>query len=125
MIFEEEEILKSDNNPYTIFTPYKNRWLKNLEGKLPLRIFDSFKAKQNFIPNAIFNFLLLRRLGFKISSIKVKPYDLNAIKEYHKYRDYPALLIKPATWDPICRFGTVSIRKMVDSCITGKSGISE
>jgi deoxyribodipyrimidine photo-lyase len=28
VIFEEEEILKSDNKPYTVFTPYKNRWLQ-------------------------------------------------------------------------------------------------
>ena len=30
VIFEENEILKPDNKPYTIFTPYKNRWMKKL-----------------------------------------------------------------------------------------------
>lgn len=30
VIFEEKEIVKNDNNPYTIFTPYKNRWLQKI-----------------------------------------------------------------------------------------------
>ena len=28
VIFEENEVLKDDGLPYTIFTPYKNKWLK-------------------------------------------------------------------------------------------------
>src|SRR5690606_38518885 len=28
VIFEENEILKDDLTPYTVFTPYKNKWLK-------------------------------------------------------------------------------------------------
>ncbi len=35
VIFEENEILKSDNKPYTVFTPYKNRWLQMLKENLP------------------------------------------------------------------------------------------
>ncbi|MCU0462590.1 MAG: deoxyribodipyrimidine photo-lyase, partial [Bacteroidales bacterium] len=27
VIFEEGEILKPDNRPYTVFTPYRNKWL--------------------------------------------------------------------------------------------------
>ena len=30
VIFEEGEIMKPDNGPYTIFTPYKSRWMKKL-----------------------------------------------------------------------------------------------
>ena len=28
VIFEEKEIIKEDGNPYTVFTPYKNKWLQ-------------------------------------------------------------------------------------------------
>ena len=31
VIFEEREILKSDQNPYTLFTPYKNKWLQKFK----------------------------------------------------------------------------------------------
>ena len=27
VIFEEFDILKNDNKPYTVYTPYKNKWL--------------------------------------------------------------------------------------------------
>jgi deoxyribodipyrimidine photo-lyase len=114
VIFEEEEIIKSDNKPYTVFTPYKNRWLKNLEAKLPLRIFDSSNVKQFYFK--IFDFPVAGKLGFKISSLKVKPPDLNAIKEYHKFRDYPAF-DKTTYLGPHLRFGTISIRKMVNHAI--------
>ena len=56
VIFEESEIIKSDNNPYTVFTPYKNRWLKDLEAKLPLKIFDSSNLKQVLF-HKLLNFL--------------------------------------------------------------------
>jgi deoxyribodipyrimidine photo-lyase len=29
VIFEEDEIVKADGNPYTVFTPYKRKWLEN------------------------------------------------------------------------------------------------
>ena len=31
VIFEENDILKKDGKPYTIFTPYKNKWLENFK----------------------------------------------------------------------------------------------
>ncbi len=51
--------------------------------------------------------------GNNISNIKVKSPDLKAIIEYHKFRDYPAL-DKTTYLGPHLRFGTVSIRKIVD-----------
>jgi deoxyribodipyrimidine photo-lyase len=111
VIFEENEILKSNNKPYTVFTPYKNSWLKNLERKLPLRISDSINIKQ-FYPE-IFNFPSPARMGIGISRLKVRKPDLNAIKEYHKFRYFPAL--DATTYlGPHLRFGTISIRRIVN-----------
>jgi deoxyribodipyrimidine photo-lyase len=28
VVFEKSEIVKQDNAPYTVFTPYKNKWLE-------------------------------------------------------------------------------------------------
>ena len=33
VIFEENDVLKDDGLPYTVYTPYKNKWLRILEPK--------------------------------------------------------------------------------------------
>jgi deoxyribodipyrimidine photo-lyase len=111
VIFEEREILKSDNDPYTIFTPYKNKWLRNLAAGKPLSETISQGKIKNFHK---FNskFLSLKDLGFKETSLRVKPYDLSVIKDYDKYRDYPSA-DRTSYLGPHLRFGTVSIRNMV------------
>jgi len=109
VIFEEGEVLKEDGKPYTVFTPYKRKWLEKFqkgasmkEGKVPGKGFlmDSF------------SFPSLKALGFNPTSIKVPPYDLSRLKDYPKLRDLPA---PDATshLSPHLRFGTVSIRKII------------
>ncbi len=31
VIFEEDEIVKNDGKPYTVFTPYKRKWLERFQ----------------------------------------------------------------------------------------------
>ncbi len=111
VIFEEKEILKSDNSPYTVFTPYKNRWLQKPAEKLPLKARDSSVSRKN-IYECNFEFPLIEMAGFKHSSMKVRPYDLSAINDYEKFRDLP-FADKTSYLSPHLRFGTVSIRKVV------------
>jgi deoxyribodipyrimidine photo-lyase len=111
VIFEEREILKSDNKPYTIFTPYKRRWMKKLSDNLPMNMLSQSPAKKNY-QKYIHQFPSLEELGFSKSSVKVKPFDLSVIKEYDKYRDYPSA-DKTSYLGPHLRFGTVGIRKIV------------
>jgi deoxyribodipyrimidine photo-lyase len=111
VIFEEGEILKSDNKPYTIFTPYKRRWMKKLSDNLPMNMLSQSPAKKNY-QKYIHQFPSLEELGFSKSSVKVKPFDLSVIKEYDKYRDYPSA-DKTSYLGPHLRFGTVGIRKIV------------
>jgi len=35
VIFEKDEVIKSDGTPYTVFTPYKNKWLERLKNYPP------------------------------------------------------------------------------------------
>jgi deoxyribodipyrimidine photo-lyase len=111
VIFEEGEILKSDNKPYTVFTPYKRRWLKKLSDNLPMNMLSSSPAKSNY-QKYFHHFPSLEELGFSKSSVKVKPFDLSVIKDYDKYRDYPSA-DKTSHLGPHLRFGTVSIRRIV------------
>jgi deoxyribodipyrimidine photo-lyase len=111
VVFEEGEILKSDNKPYTIFTPYKRRWMKKLSDNLTMNMLSLSPAKKNY-QKYIHQFPSLEELGLSKSSVKVKPFDLSVIKEYDKYRDYPSA-DKTSHLGPHLRFGTVSIRRIV------------
>lgn len=109
VIFEENEIVKADGTPYTVFTPYKNKWLERFGKEYP-GTFESSLLK-NFLE---FNQALptLSKLGFEKSKIKVKDYSLKRIFEYGSIRDLPA---EDGTsfLSPHLRFGTVSVRQII------------
>ncbi|HZK61419.1 MAG TPA: deoxyribodipyrimidine photo-lyase, partial [Anaerovoracaceae bacterium] len=111
VIFEEGEILKSDNRPYTIFTPYKNKWLQQFStDQLPAKnnLRDNYR---NFYPSN-FDFPSLEKKGFRHSSLKVRPFDLSVLKDYNIYRDLPSA-DRTSYLGPHLRFGTVSIRNII------------
>lgn len=110
VVFEENEILKPDNKPYTNFTPFKNRWLKKLnEDQVPVS--PVMVEKQGEFYQCGYAFPSLQEIGFGESSIRVRPFDLSAIPDYHKYRDLPAV-DGTSYLSPHLRFGTVSIRSV-------------
>ncbi|MBK0371227.1 cryptochrome/photolyase family protein [Flavobacterium agrisoli] len=110
VIFEENDIVKSDGLPYTVYTPYKNKWLtefelqKNKLQPLPPISFD------NFYKNS-FEFPSLESIGFTKSTIQVQKPNLSNITYYHQTRDFPAL-DTTSYLSPHLRFGTVSICKL-------------
>ncbi|WP_418263134.1 cryptochrome/photolyase family protein [Flavobacterium faecale] len=111
VIFEENEITKADGLPYTVYTPYKNKWLEKLHASTELTPYKTKDYYSNFY-RITFSFPSLEALGFIISKIKVKPYNLTHIKNYHETRDFPAL-DSTSYLSPHLRFGTISIRKLV------------
>jgi deoxyribodipyrimidine photo-lyase len=110
VIFEEDEIMKKDGTPYTVFTPYKRRWLERFQEG------DLLKWAQNTIGGGFLhasrNLSSIEALGFRPSSLQVPPYDLSGVNQYPALRDFPAA---DATThlSPHLRFGTVSIRELV------------
>ncbi len=109
VIFEKEDILKSDGKPYTVYTPYKNKWLekfKTIDAKpLERSPFENFHKLDSTFPS-------LYEIGFKSSSIKVKNFQLNNLANYQSTRDYPAL-DSTSYLSPHLRFGTISIRQVI------------
>lgn len=110
VIFEKNEILKSDQSPYTIFTPYSKKWkevLQSIETFAP--DYNNLVHLNNApdIPN-------LEGIGFKKTEIVfTKPsLDIKIIKDYQQYRDFPAL-DHTTHLGVALRFGTVSVRKCV------------
>ena len=115
VIFEEDEIVKADGRPYTVFTPYRNKWLQKLKDNH--NVFTVEKSKGNpFFLKKNHEFPSIDKIGFRKSTIRVRPYDLSVIRKYHKYRNIPAS-DKTSYLSPHLRFGTVSIRKIVKKAI--------
>jgi deoxyribodipyrimidine photo-lyase len=112
VIFEEKEITKADGLPYTVYTPYKNKWLEKYNSMAPIQEFDCTQNSSNFYEQN-FIFPTLEQIGFEESSIKVIPHNLKNVINYHETRDFPALE-STTHLSPHLRFGTVSIRKLVN-----------
>ncbi len=111
VIFEEHEVLKKDNTPYTVYTPYKNQWLKKFDAKNHAKYFDCNEYYKNYLPVKI-AFPSIESLGFVNSTIQVKPYFINNLSNYEEVRDFPSLN-GTSNLSPYLRFGQVSVRKMV------------
>ena len=110
VIYEEKEVVKADGKPYTVYTPYMRKWREHLQAdnwqynELPLT--GEFLKHQGYLPD-------LSALGFTASSVKVKPVQFNGLASYEETRNFPAL-DSTSHLGPHLRFGTVSIRKMLD-----------
>lgn len=122
VIFEKDEILKDDGKPYTIFTPYKNKWYKKLteyylKSYPTEKYFQHLNSSENKIKN-----ISLAELGFEHNVISIPPIEYKSIlKEYHHNRDIPS--IKGTSKISIhLRFGTVSIRELARNA-QGKSEV--
>ncbi len=110
VIFEENEILKADGNPYTIFTPYKNKWLSLFNREILNTETSNFKA----LYKQIHTLPSLSSMNFKAATIKVKPYDLSSLNEYTKSRDFPST-DNTSYLSPHLRFGSVSVRRIIST----------
>ena len=112
VIFEEKEIIKADGLPCTVYTPFKNKWLEKYKSMAPVLEYDATDVFSNF-HKCDFVFPSLEQIGFEKSPIKVKPHNLKFIANYQDIRDFPAL-DQTSYLSPHLRFGTVSIRKLVN-----------
>ena len=112
VIFEEKEITKADGLPYTVYTPFKNKWLEKYKTMAPVQEFDAIDKFQKFHKNN-FVFPTLEQIGFDESPIKVLPHNLKNVINYEENRNFPAL-DSTTHLSPHLRFGTVSIRKLVN-----------
>lgn len=121
VIFAKDDVLKSDQTPYTVFTPYKRKWLEHFSQieipQYPVDQWDQY-IKHNF------DWVKLSDLGFKTSGIKVQEYTFDHLDKYKQTRDFPA---KDMTsyLSPHLRFGTVSIREIVKQVISFPDFLSE
>ena len=120
VLFEPNEILKSDGTPYTVFTPYSKKWFEK---------FYSEKLPQYQIKNLVDNFfktnykpiISLSEIGFSNDEIEFEKFNLGdeLIKNYNSKRDFP-YLNSTSKIGPYLRFGLISVREVGKKTIEKK-----
>jgi deoxyribodipyrimidine photo-lyase len=122
VIFEREEVLTVAGRPFSMFTPYKNAWLKSLTPfhltAYPIeRYLDRLIPRSTPLPS-------LEDLGFRPTNLRTLqlPVGMSGgqalfedfqrrIDRYQETRDFPAL--KGLSYLSVhLRFGTVSVRQL-------------
>ncbi|RLZ09092.1 cryptochrome/photolyase family protein [Faecalibacter macacae] len=110
VIFKYDEILKKDNTPYTVFTPYSKQW----KLKVTANDYKAFQLNlESFYPSN-FEFPTLESIGFHRTDIEFSEpsIPLDSLHNYKETRDIPSLDSTSKLSLPL-RFGTISIRKCV------------
>lgn len=110
VVFEKSEVVKADNKPYSIFTPYKIKWLQKLDSDFRYEAIKKPFFKRLLNPPV--KFPLKQELGIIDSLVKVRPFNLDTISNYEQSRNNPAK-DSGSYLGPHLRFGTMSIRKLV------------
>ncbi|MGE5792686.1 MAG: cryptochrome/photolyase family protein [Bacteroidota bacterium] len=122
-IFERDEVLTGAGRPFTVFTPYKNAWLKKLDG-FHLRAYPVGKYAGHLAPSPAAGLPSLAALGFEPANLGALGIPtgmsgaqrlfrdfLDRIGAYHERRDFPAVK-GPSYLSVHLRFGTISIREV-------------
>ncbi len=107
VIHEELDITKADGKPYTVFTPYKNKWLESYSQAIPMPkiSFENFFQTNLEFPSK-------DELNIQNSNITVREYNLSEIGNYDQTRNFPHL-DSTSYLSPHLRFGTIGVRELL------------
>jgi deoxyribodipyrimidine photo-lyase len=112
VIFEKDEVVKDNKEPYTVFTPYSRKWLRKLND-FYLTSYPTQKYFKNFLQYKPMHMPTLKAIGFKDAKPDIVPAKLDEeiAAHYDKTRDLPAMhgTTRPGVH---LRFGTISIRQL-------------
>ena len=128
VVFERNEVLTGAGQPYSVFTPYRNAWLKRLDQS---HIAPASPDFSHLAPPPVgFDLPSLESMGFgatNLISLGIQPGESGAhttlqdflprMDRYHEMRDYPGRRGVSYLSVPL-RFGTVSIRRLVTLALT-------
>jgi deoxyribodipyrimidine photo-lyase len=113
VIFEKNEILTDAGKPYTVYTPYKKKWLASLSAfylkSYPIDLYEhhfmKIKVTESVPTLEIMNFKTTQHI-YPETNVSVK-----ILKNYAEKRDFPAL-DQTSKLGLHLRFGTVSPREL-------------
>ncbi|MFC0877035.1 cryptochrome/photolyase family protein [Saccharicrinis sp. FJH2] len=117
VIFEKQEVVKDDDAPYTVFTPYSKKWLSNLTDT-NLESFPCEDHTDSFLKIEPTPLPCLHDIGFEETDHLVLPahIDEDIIGGYDKTRDFPAQ-DGTSRVSVHLRFGTISIRELARTAL--------
>lgn len=112
VIFETNEVVKDNGQPYTVYTPYKNKWHQKLND-FYLKSYPTEKYLNNLYRHSAFVIPSLKSMGFEKSyrEFPGRNYE-EVIKDYARTRDFPAKEKGTTHIGLHLRFGTASIREL-------------
>lgn len=113
VIFEKEEVVKDNGEPYTVFTPYSKKWKAKLNAFYQ-KSYPTEKYFSNLYQTKPLAFPSLQDIGFEPTNIHFPERTVKTalIRDYHLTRDIPGQT-GTSRLGVHLRFGTVSIRKLV------------
>jgi len=142
VVFERSEVLTQSGGAFSVFTPYKNAWLKKCEpfylSPYPVAKHASALAPRPADESGAPGVPTLRAIGFEPTNLhqlrlpsgpaggqELLADFLDRIDHYHETRDFPAIK-GPSYLSTHLRFGTVSIRQLAREaqhrCVAGSRG---
>ena len=139
LIFERSEVLTLSGKPYTVFTPYKNAWLKKIDDsylksypveKYALALAAVPVDEPHGVPSLAdlgFEKTNLSELGIPVGSDGANQlFDefLGRMTQYRQTRDFPAIK-GPSYLSVHLRFGTISIRKIAAAALAQQQSGNE
>ena len=112
VITDQREILSNSEKPYTVFTPYKKKWLARLE-EHGIQQYPSEQKLDHLAKLDRQPIITLDEMGFTRSSMSIPELTVaqGVIKNYDKTRDYPGIDNGTSRLGIHFRFGTISIRE--------------
>lgn len=127
IIFEKNEVLKDNGEPYIVFTPYSKRWMAQLQTRwASIEQGDGTKEKvsfylapyptaryfSNFHQSGVLPAPTLESMGFEMSNMAISPSTVTRglIKNYEQTRNFPGIE-GTSRLGIHFRFGTISIRE--------------
>ncbi|MFC4721598.1 cryptochrome/photolyase family protein [Geojedonia litorea] len=123
VIFEKDEVVKANGDPYLVYTPYMKTWKAKFQ-TIDLEIYYTNSYLNNLVKHSRLPNLSLTDIGFETSNQSIEDYTVTPtlIQDYESKRNFPA---KDATsrLGPHLRFGTVSVRKMIKKAIAESNEI--
>ena len=113
VIFEKSEVVKDDQKPYTVFSPYARKWRARLTD-FYLKAYPTEKYFNNFYKQSPVAVPLLESMGFHAVDLPFpsKALEEAIIRHYGENRNFPALEKGTSKMGVHLRFGTVSIRHL-------------
>ncbi|WP_341920246.1 deoxyribodipyrimidine photo-lyase [Polaromonas sp. YR568] len=131
VIFERREVLTLGGTPYSVFTPYKNAWLRKVDDFYlrPYPVQNHGAALATLPADCRTGVPALEDIGFaptNLAELKISTgspggsrlFDdfMARIDQYHATRDFPAVK-GPSYLGVHLRFGTVSIRRLAGTAL--------